>query len=177
MEQKVEDNSLKIKQKQDKLYNIKTNKEYTALIHEIDTTKEENMRLEDDILELMENTEEIDKKIKELDKTFRRVETIYRSEFQKTSSHITSLQETIRKLQKEENAVAEELKNQSLSLYNEYTKLINCRTGLAVAKMENGVCTACRISLPPQLSCEIRKGTNIQRCPNCHRILYHPTNN
>lgn len=41
----------------------------------------------------------------------------------------------------------------------------------AVAIIADGTCPACRISLPPQLYNEIRRGDDFHRCPQCRRLI------
>ena len=46
------------------------------------------------------------------------------------------------------------------------------RDGVAVAEARNRSCTACFMSLRPQMMAEIRRGDEIITCDNCGRILY-----
>jgi len=47
------------------------------------------------------------------------------------------------------------------------------RDGVAVAEARNRSCTACFMSLRPQVMAEIRRGDDIITCDNCGRILYY----
>ncbi|MEZ4287810.1 MAG: C4-type zinc ribbon domain-containing protein, partial [Polyangiales bacterium] len=40
-----------------------------------------------------------------------------------------------------------------------------------VAIISDGTCTACRMALPPQLYIDLQRGTEIQDCPHCRRIV------
>ena len=46
------------------------------------------------------------------------------------------------------------------------------RDGVAVAEARNRSCTACFMSLRPQVMSEIRRGEEVLTCDNCGRILY-----
>ena len=46
------------------------------------------------------------------------------------------------------------------------------RDGVAVAEARNRSCTACFMSLRPQVMAEIRRGEEVITCDNCGRILY-----
>src|SRR5262249_11215718 len=48
------------------------------------------------------------------------------------------------------------------------------RDGLAVGEVVGGACSACYMSLRPQVQVEVRKGDEIITCENCARILYVP---
>ena len=56
------------------------------------------------------------------------------------------------------------------ALYNRISARI--RDGIAVAEARNGSCTACFMSLRPQVMAEVRRGEDIITCDNCNRILY-----
>jgi predicted nucleic acid-binding Zn-ribbon protein len=47
------------------------------------------------------------------------------------------------------------------------------RDGVALAEARNGSCSACFMSLRPQVMAEIRRGAEIIQCENCWRILYY----
>ena len=47
------------------------------------------------------------------------------------------------------------------------------RDGIAVAEARNRSCSACFMSLRPQVMTEIRRGAEVITCDNCGRILYY----
>ena len=47
------------------------------------------------------------------------------------------------------------------------------RDGVAVAEARNRSCSACFMSLRPQVMAEIRRGEDVMTCDNCGRILYY----
>jgi predicted nucleic acid-binding Zn-ribbon protein len=51
------------------------------------------------------------------------------------------------------------------------------RNGVAVAEAKNGACTACFMSLRPQVMSIVRRGDEIVTCDNCNRILYYANAN
>jgi predicted nucleic acid-binding Zn-ribbon protein len=44
----------------------------------------------------------------------------------------------------------------------------------AVVPIENGNCSACRISLAPQVIVEATKAKALVACESCQRIIYRP---
>lgn len=46
------------------------------------------------------------------------------------------------------------------------------KDGIAVAEVVNGSCSACFMSLRPQMQLEVKRGDQIITCENCARILY-----
>ena len=49
---------------------------------------------------------------------------------------------------------------------------IRIRRGLAVVGVRNGTCQGCNMNIPPQLYNVLQRGTSIETCPSCHRIIY-----
>jgi len=62
------------------------------------------------------------------------------------------------------------------NILNQYEKLRKIRGGLAVARIEKGVCEACRVKVSTSLAYEVGQGKGIIYCENCSRILYIPDN-
>jgi hypothetical protein len=54
----------------------------------------------------------------------------------------------------------------------QYEKLRNAKGGLAVAKVERGLCQACRMSLPTQQQQRVRSGRQTVLCSSCGRMLF-----
>ena len=55
-----------------------------------------------------------------------------------------------------------------------YTRIkTRIRDGVAVAEARNRSCSACFMSLRPQVMAEIRRGEEVLTCDNCGRILYY----
>lgn len=59
-------------------------------------------------------------------------------------------------------------------LLDRYDRLRRRRKGVAVSKVQRGVCLGCRLSIPPAVLQRARSGTNPDppQCPSCERILY-----
>ena len=72
---------------------------------------------------------------------------------------------------KEREEVFANLPKPMSSLYSRIKARI--RDGVAVAEARNRSCTACFMSLRPQVMSEIRRGEEILTCDNCGRILYY----
>jgi predicted nucleic acid-binding Zn-ribbon protein len=59
-------------------------------------------------------------------------------------------------------------------LYRRY-ELVRKRKGTAIAFTHTGTCSACHMTLPPQLYQQLKRGTDFGQCPSCNRILYFRT--
>ena len=54
----------------------------------------------------------------------------------------------------------------------QYENLRQSKAGLAVAKMERGLCQACRMSLPTHQQQQVKSGRRLVLCNNCGRMLF-----
>jgi len=53
-----------------------------------------------------------------------------------------------------------------------YQRLILAREGVALAELDGKVCQACFITVPPNISVRVLRGTALVQCPSCDRIFY-----
>ena len=169
-EAEIEKNTELMKKYQGQLLQVKTNKEYSALLAEINGLKSKNTLIEDDIIELMESIERAKKAVKqaqdELARNKARVEenTLKLREEQQAWQH---------ELEQEEQTRATQMEGIQSGVLREYSRLLQMRNGIAVAAVgEQGVCMGCRVSLTPQTFSEVRSGDALLRCPICFRFLY-----
>ena len=54
-----------------------------------------------------------------------------------------------------------------------YERIRKGRRGVAVAEAVDGRCSACNLTLRPQLSQDLKRGEEIVSCESCQRILYY----
>jgi predicted nucleic acid-binding Zn-ribbon protein len=66
-------------------------------------------------------------------------------------------------------ALLDGIPEELLSLYEETRKR---RAGIALAQVHNDTCTVCHMRVSPQCVINTRKGTKIEMCDSCQRILY-----
>lgn len=78
------------------------------------------------------------------------------------------LEPEIARLGSERESAAADLDPRALSLYG---LLRERRGGVAVAKVDRGMCGGCRISLPSATLTKAKTGTELVQCVSCERIL------
>jgi predicted nucleic acid-binding Zn-ribbon protein len=152
-----------------KLPQIKTNKEYQALIKEMDNMRKEISRCEDGILKLLEEEEQLKAGIKEKGDIFETEEKEINSRISGYESEISKFDEKIRKFETEKRY---HTKNVDSGYLKTYERIKARRDGVAVIATIDGVCQGCYMNIPPQLFNLIQKSSEIHTCPNCSRILY-----
>jgi uncharacterized protein len=160
----------KISKYQSQLMEVKTNKEYTAMLHEIETVKEERGGIETGILQSMDAADGVEKKIKlmqaALGEEQRRVAAglgVLDQEERQASDRKASLEG-------ERGRLEAELPSELVSEFNRVSRM---RGGLAVARVIDGLCQGCSVRVQPRVFQQIRRNEGILRCDSCKRFLYY----
>jgi uncharacterized protein len=160
----------KISKHREQLYQVKTNEQYRAMVKEIEGEEAGIRQIEDKILEKMIESEDIQKRVQE---AAARLE----GEKSRVSGEIKVLEDQRQKhiaereqLEARRKEVVSSISSSVLELYD---RIRAKRSGVAVAEVRNGLCTACSVWLRPQRYNELRSSESVMTCDNCSRILYY----
>lgn len=148
---------------------IKTNKEYQAYMHEIESVKDLLSAVEDRALECMENISVAEKDKGAIALELAEKEQTLREKQTEIEGLIAKINTEVRTLSEEYTEVAGKIDKKLLDEYN-LSKKKNRGIGLAVIR--NSVCLGCYLSIMPQILAEIKRQDKFYKCPHCHRILY-----
>ncbi len=170
LERDLEAGGERVRKTQARLFEVKTNKEYQALLKEIEMAKEANSVLEEQILILMEQMDEGAKKLKELEKQVASAENSILNRQKEIEARIASLDSEEASAQKARQRVAAGIDPNCMVIYE---RIARTHGGVGVARVDGGTCQGCFVSIPPQLYNEILKGGSLIQCPFCQRFLYH----
>jgi predicted nucleic acid-binding Zn-ribbon protein len=152
-----------------KLPAVKTNKEYSAILHEIDAIKEKISSFEDRELEIMEILEEKEKTLPGIEIEFKEEEKKYQEYKAKKESEAVRVKKDLEKFQVQRLDVIRSLDPKWVS---DYDKVASRTDGLAVVGTKDGVCHGCFQALRPQMIIDIRTSEQMHQCPECYRFLY-----
>lgn len=168
-ERELEDFTHNLKRRQARLFEVKTNQEYSAVLKEIEVLKEKISATEEEILLLLDRIEASTKAVSASEAEFKLEE----AEFQRAKAAKEAEQADLEReqvaLQKAREA---RIKGTEASLLQTYTKLFKSRDGLAVVPVKDGSCLGCHFTLRPQAYSEVRRNDRLITCENCQRILY-----
>ena len=158
----------RIDELRERMNNARTNKEYKALLTEVNTLKEERVRHEDGAIERLEKIEALRKQLSEID-----AKDVAESERQERESEI---QERLTKLEQERTEVVSEVPGAALQTYEE---LVEQREDEAMAPIEIAdrkrhefTCGSCMMSLPVESMSALLSHGSLTRCVSCGCILY-----
>lgn len=156
---------------EERLPSIKTQKEYVAVLKEIDTAK----RFEKEISEQIEAKQaETEGYVSDRDEKTAELEGIKEKAASRLKEIRAESSELIENLEKQQKAREKLFKEVPKQMQRKYQLLFERRGGLAVVKASQGACLGCNMHLPPQLFNSLMQVPDIQACPHCNRLLYVP---
>lgn len=166
---RADDSESKLKKYKEQLYLVSSNKEYDALMSEIDQMKEFLNGVETQILELEEEKSQLEEKIKsdELNIVTSQEELeMNELELEDAMSNSKSEEED---LGSRRAGIVKQIEENYI---NNYEKLRTAREGIAVATISRNACGVCYNHLPPQLVIEVKQNDSLKLCPSCSVFLY-----
>ena len=146
---------------------VRNPKELTDLQHEAEGLKARRTPLEDKELEIMEQVETTAKSVASLESELKKVESEWQSNHKQLSADLEKLKAAIASLKEKRQLHVSGIDPQAVAVYGGVKK----QRGTAVARVEQGLCRGCRISLPVTEFQKAKTG-NLVRCGSCGRILY-----
>ena len=153
-----------------RLYEVKTNKEYSAVLAEIEEIKQEKGRVEEEILVLMESQERLTADIKGAEARFKARETQGKQEEAALQEKLRAVEADLALVRTERAELARQLPAPVLA---DYDKLLKARGGLALAQVAKpNLCGGCRMTVTPQRLQELRAQSALLPCESCGRYLY-----
>jgi predicted nucleic acid-binding Zn-ribbon protein len=151
------------------LLDLKTNKEYQTMQHEIATAEEAIRSHEDRVLERMEEAENLARDLKAADAQLKTQQAAVAAERTALDAEAASLERTADETAARRAGVAKQLSPEALRLFEHVSRQ---RKGLAVAEARDGSCSVCHVRMRPQMYNEVRRGESLIQCESCLRILY-----
>jgi predicted nucleic acid-binding Zn-ribbon protein len=170
LERQISENKTYLERADRNLKHAQNQKEYETAMRETDALQKQIAAFETQIIEKMGGVEEVEK---ELESRAEEINTLDAKRDEalkvfddKLSANRAELDEEL----KRRNDVFVTLPTQLAAVYNRLAQ--RSRDGIAVAEVVNGSCSACFMSLRPQMQVEVKRGDQIITCESCSRILY-----
>jgi len=152
-----------------RLPEIQTQKEYVAVLKEIDVAKKANKEIEEQMQAKQQEVTALENDIQEKESELADIQEKSEARGAELLQLLEESEKLLLKRTKTRESVAAEL---PVSLLRKYHTLFQRRGGLALALARNGACLGCNMQLPPQQYNQLLKVEKIQTCPHCNRILY-----
>ena len=169
LEREIQELDGKIEKSSAKLTQIKSNKEYTAALKEIDDIKTIKFQTEEKAIQMMETAEELERKCKGHKETLKSLKDQSEKDKDAVKTELLGLEKDLDALQKERSQLCCDFDQ---GLLKKYVFLRERKGGLAISSVVTGVCQTCHMGIPPQKFNELIRGNDLMTCPHCNRIIY-----
>jgi predicted nucleic acid-binding Zn-ribbon protein len=169
-ESDVKMNMARIKKSEGKLRSIKNNREYQALLKEIDDLKAKNSHIEDEMLEDLEAIEKSEEVLRQKTKKFTEFSKQIENEKKRIAEETRHHESRLAQLEKEYNRALGKVEAPLLEKFIKVKEIQRDR--VAIAAVVDAVCNGCNVNIPPQMFNELYRSEKLEFCPNCQRIIY-----
>jgi len=159
------------KKLQSQLYSLKTNKEYNAMLSQIQDAKADASHIEDRILEVMEKSELSRRDVEEEKKRLQEEEQRFNELKKKIDDRVKEIDAQLAALQGQRSQLTPSIDPKILS---QYDRILANRDGLAIVGVKDNSCGGCNMFVPAQVINLIKMFERIITCEVCNRILYIP---
>ena len=173
LENQIAENKSYLERADRNLKHAQNQKEYETAMRETDALQKQIAGFEAQILEKMTGIEEVEKELTERADEISSLDGKREEALNAFDSDLTKAKAELDSETKKREAVFSTLPAQLASVYNRLAQ--RSRDGIAVAEVVNGSCSACFMSLRPQMQVEVKRGDQIITCESCTRILFIPT--
>ena len=158
-----------IEKMKSRLSELKSNKEYQAHLFEIEVANKKKGDIEEKILLCMEKIEQLQRTAKEAQEKLSATEKAFTQEKQVLDQLERTLSTELADLEAQQQARSAHVEKGLLSRYN---TIKAARKDQPLAEIKEGICSGCRLQLPPQLISEVKRSQDLHTCPYCRRMLY-----
>ncbi len=151
------------------LSDVRTNKEYTSLLHEIAETEKKGDSLEEEIISEMLKADDIEEEIKSATQKAERAKAKFTKELEALLKKKTEQEELKANLLVEKDNLLPNIPKDQIALYNKISIINN---GISLSVVTGEFCSMCHMRIRPQVLNELRAENSIILCENCGRILH-----
>ena len=155
----------------DQLAAVKTNKEFTAMQHEIETAQKELGTAEEKVLERMMEADGIAAEIKQAEAALAVRRKEIDAEKKTLAEELSSLETTLQKALDARAGVVAQINPRTMATFEQVARV---RKGVGMCSAtRDGLCSVCHVRLRPQVFQLVRQNDQLIQCDSCQRILYY----
>jgi predicted nucleic acid-binding Zn-ribbon protein len=154
----------------DDLMQVKNQREYAAMLKEIDSVKAQISEHEEAILRDMEEIDKLKGELAEHEEHIQAEREAVASERAQVQADEAAAKATIESLRADRRNVE---KGMPAQLLEAVARLEDRRSGIFLSQVDDNGCQMCFVRIRPQVFQEIKAATGVHKCGNCKRFLYH----
>ncbi|WP_027369279.1 zinc ribbon domain-containing protein [Desulfovermiculus halophilus] len=165
----IDEDNAKIKKSKNKLMMVENSREYHAMMREMDNLEKTNRMREEEKTALEEDLETQNSMLSSIQSAVQGLEEEIQELQQNLDLQLQEAKDRLQQLQEDRKQATQNIPKPILSRY----EFIRSRlSNPVIVGVEEGICTGCHISIPPQTFIELQKGEQILSCPNCQRLIF-----
>ncbi|HON59415.1 MAG TPA: C4-type zinc ribbon domain-containing protein [Smithella sp.] len=168
-EQKIKRINEGIVKTKERMLEVKNNKEYQAMLKEIEMAENSKSEVETEIIALLEELDKLAALVREDEEKLGLARSKYEKERKDMEDALNSIDAEVLKLEEKKTEIQNNVPSDLLSRYEKIKKRGN---GVAITSVWKAVCNGCHMNIPPQLYNELQRTSELLSCPNCNRIIY-----
>ena len=169
LSKEIDEDNAKIKKSKNKLMMVENSREYHAMMREMDNLEKTNRMREEEKMALEEDLESQNTYFATIQSTVQGLEKEIQELRKNMKVQLQEAQDRLEELQADRKKATRDIPKPILSRY----EFIRSRlSNPVIVGVEEGICTGCHISIPPQAFIELQKGEQILSCPNCQRLIF-----
>jgi len=157
------------KKLQTQLYSLKTNKEYQAMMQQIQDAKADSSVAEDKILELFDQADKVKNEVEREKIRLKEEEGVFLGQKRKIEDRLKEIDGRLAQLEAQRKQVIPDIEHKILT---QYERILLNRDGLAIVGVKDNSCQGCNMFVPPQVINLIKMYERIVTCEICNRMLH-----
>ena len=172
LERQIAENKTYLERADRNLKHAQNSKEYETAMRETDALQKQIAAFETQIVETMEELEAVEKEIEERADEINTVDSKRGEALQEFEDALAADRAEHESESARRAAAFAQRPGRLAAVYDRLAQ--RSRDGIAVAEVVNSSCSACNMSLRPQVMLNVKRGDEIVVCENCSRILFMP---
>jgi predicted nucleic acid-binding Zn-ribbon protein len=153
----------------ERMLEVKNNKEYQAMLKEIETAETARGDIETDIIKILDEMDKLSVGVKKNQTILDEYTKKYEEEKKSLENDLNSIDTDFITWEQKGSKLKKKVPAELLARYE---RIRNRNNGVGVISVWKAVCNGCHMNIPPQLYNELQKSTELLSCPNCNRIMY-----
>lgn len=161
----------KIEAEEKRLYSgtVTNAKELQNIQHEVDSLKEQRLRLEDQLLATELRLDSASREHSAAAQDVAEREKARSVHVEGWKHEVRSLNDSIARADARREGQKTKISPRSLAVYEDVRRR---KGGMAIARVQGSTCGACRVQMPDSVRKKAFNSEVLAQCPNCERILY-----
>jgi hypothetical protein len=163
---KVNEGIVKTKER---MLEVKNNKEYQAMLKEIEIAESSRGEIETQIISLLDELDKLSVLVKKDDEILKQNRSKYEQEKKAMEDDLNAVDSDVANWEQKRIGLQRDVPDELLVRYERIKKR---NKGVGVTSVWKAVCNGCHMNIPPQLYNELQRSDDLLSCPNCNRIMY-----